>query len=81
MSSANASTVPGTHDGSGAGDCDLPYQFGRRPRTADPLPFTTRQFARLLVLRSQIGDGLFGAGDVAASSDAVGRGGLTSSRA
>src|SRR5262245_40720799 len=31
---------------------DEPYVFGRSPNARNPLPFTTRQFARLLVLRS-----------------------------
>src|SRR5215471_2353240 len=42
----------GSRDGSGAGDHDSPYTFGRRPRHATPYPFSTRQYARLLVLRS-----------------------------
>jgi hypothetical protein len=45
---------PGTKDGHGAGDHDQPYVFGRRPRALAPFPFTTRQYARLLVLRSRM---------------------------
>ncbi|HEY1293361.1 MAG TPA: hypothetical protein VGJ60_09785 [Chloroflexota bacterium] len=45
---------PGSRDGTGAGDHDVPYQFGRRPSVVAPYPFTTRQFARLLVLRSRL---------------------------
>jgi len=44
----------GSLDGYGAADCDLPYRFGRRPTSAAPFPFSTRQFARLLVLRSRV---------------------------
>jgi hypothetical protein len=49
-------------DGRGAGDRDVPFTFGRRPRAAAPYPFSTRQYARLLVLRSRIAAGLV-AGD------------------
>ena len=35
-------------------DHDQPYRFGRRPRAIAPYPFSTRQFARLLVLRSRV---------------------------
>ncbi len=55
------STGPvGTLDGSGAGDCDEPYRFGRRPRASAPFPFTERQYARLLVFRSRVQDRLAG---------------------
>ena len=47
-------TIDGSLDGEGAGDHDVPFSFGRRPRTAAPYPFSTRQFARLLVLRSRV---------------------------
>ena len=43
----------GSKDGSGAGDNDQPYTFGRRPRAIAPWPFTERQYARLLVLRGR----------------------------
>ncbi|HEY3059069.1 MAG TPA: hypothetical protein VGL99_08870 [Chloroflexota bacterium] len=33
---------------------DEPYRFGRRPSVAAPFPFTDRQFARLLALRSRL---------------------------
>jgi len=33
---------------------DEPYQFGRRPNSRAPYPFTERQFARLLILRSRL---------------------------
>ena len=56
----------GTRDGLGAGDHDLPYHFGWRPRASVPYPFNTRQYGRLLVLRGRVQDGLHGADDVAA---------------
>src|SRR5439155_10355848 len=31
----------GTHDGTGAGDHDQPYRFGRRPRATATYPFST----------------------------------------
>jgi hypothetical protein len=46
----------GSLDGIGAGDHDMPFRFGMRPRVEAPFPFSTRQFARLLVLRARIGD-------------------------
>jgi hypothetical protein len=54
----------GSRDGTGAGDRDLPYRFGSRPWTTVPYPFSTRQFARLLILRSRIHAGLFGSDDL-----------------
>jgi len=45
-----ASSAPGDHD--------LPYTFGRRPRMSHPYPFSMREYARLLVLRSRYQDGL-----------------------
>jgi hypothetical protein len=51
-------TRHGTCDGNGAGDHDLPYRFGRTPTSSAPYPFSTRQYARLLVLRSRIDAGL-----------------------
>jgi len=35
-------------------DYDEPYRFGRKPTVQAPFPFTERQFARLLVLRSRL---------------------------
>lgn len=49
----------GSRDGSGAGDHDQPYQFGRRPRAVAPWPFTERQYAHLLVLRGRVFDARF----------------------
>ena len=48
----------GSLDGSGAGDHDKPYRWGRRPRASAPFPFTERQYARLLVFRGRVHDGL-----------------------
>jgi hypothetical protein len=61
MSFAHSETtaLSGTRDGAGSGDRDVPYRFGRRPRSAAPFPFTTRQFARLLILRGQFSAGRF----------------------
>jgi hypothetical protein len=46
--------IVGTRDGVGAGDHDQPYRFGWRPKASVPYPFNTRQYARLLVLRSRV---------------------------
>ncbi|MBV9357170.1 MAG: hypothetical protein JO023_16790 [Chloroflexi bacterium] len=40
------------------GDHDAPYTFGRRPNVSHPYPFSIREYARLLVLRSRYRDGL-----------------------
>jgi hypothetical protein len=47
----------GSRDGIGAGDHDQPYRYGTRPTCAWTYPFTSRQFAHLLVLRGRIQDG------------------------
>jgi hypothetical protein len=44
---------PASLDGTGAGDHDQAYTFGRRPSLDAPFPFSTREYARLLVLRSR----------------------------
>jgi hypothetical protein len=49
-------------DGFGAGDHDVPYVFGGRPSVAAPFPFSTREFARLLVLRGRVRAELAGLG-------------------
>ena len=49
-------TGAGSKDGSGAGDNDQPYVFGRRPRAQAPWPFTERQYARLLLVRGRVQD-------------------------
>ena len=48
----------GSHDAEGAADHDQPYHFGRRPRAIASFPFSTQQYARLLVLRSRAQAGL-----------------------
>jgi hypothetical protein len=67
VQSAPTSTTSSSLDGSGAGDHDLPYRFGGRPRASAPHPFSTRQYARLLVLRSRVQAGLVGADDLRAA--------------
>ena len=49
------------------GDYDEEYRFGRRPRAIAPFPFTTQEFARLLVVRSRVQAGLLGTNDLAAA--------------
>ncbi len=44
----------GSLDGQGAADHDLPYTFSRLASVTAPLPFSTRQLARLLVLRGRV---------------------------
>src|SRR6266566_3007035 len=56
----DSSESVGSRDGHGAGDHDQPYRFGWRPRASVPYPFNTRQYARLLVLRSRLQDGVAG---------------------
>ena len=56
-------SVGESQDGVGAGDHDVPYVFGRLPRAAAPFPFSMREFARLMVLRSRYCGGLV-TGDV-----------------
>jgi hypothetical protein len=46
--------ISGSKDGNTAADHDEPYRFGRRPNARAPYPFTERQYARLLILRSRI---------------------------
>jgi hypothetical protein len=58
----------GSQDGQGAGDHDQPYRFGWRPRASVPYPFNTRQYARLLVLRSRLGERLPGEDDLGAAA-------------
>jgi hypothetical protein len=47
---------PGSRYGQGAGDHDQAYTFGGRPTSLRPFPFSTRQYARLLVLHSKLGE-------------------------
>jgi hypothetical protein len=58
---------PGSLDGDGAGDHDQPYRFGWRPRASVPYPFNTRQYARLLILRSRLQDSCVEAAEDAAA--------------
>jgi hypothetical protein len=44
----------GSFDGQGGGDHDKPYAFGRLPSSAAPFPFTTREFARLLIVHGRV---------------------------
>ena len=48
-----------------AGDHDIPYVFGRRPRALAPFPLSTREFARLLIVRSRVRAGAWRADDEA----------------
>ncbi len=54
----NVASYIGSLDGDGAGDHDQAYRFGWRPRASAPYPFNTRQFIRLLVMRSRLHDHL-----------------------
>ena len=51
-------SVTGTLDGLGAGDHDQPYYSGWKPTSRTPYPFSIRQYARLLALRSRLEAGL-----------------------
>jgi hypothetical protein len=63
MNPIQAGTIAaGSLDGTGAGDHDIPYRFFR-PRATVPYPFSTRQYARLLILRSRVEAGLLGPDD------------------
>jgi hypothetical protein len=59
-------------DGFGAADHDCRYVFGRLPRALAPFPFSTRQFARLLILRGRIRAGAL-ADDVCVSGMTQGK--------
>ena len=37
-------------------DHDQPYRFGLQPRSSHPFPFSTREYARLLIFRGRIRD-------------------------
>ena len=52
-----------SHDGVGAGDHDVPFTFGARPRALAPFPFTTHEYVRLLIVRSRVDAGVLGADD------------------
>ena len=59
-STQNGFGSAGSLDGSGTGDHDQPYRSGRRPSASTPYPFSTRQYARLLILRGRVQDHGFG---------------------
>jgi aldo/keto reductase family protein len=46
----------GLRDADDAGDHDQPYRFGLRPCVDTPYLFNTREYARLLVLKSRVRD-------------------------
>jgi hypothetical protein len=52
----NSLSSAGSLDGGGTADHDQPYRFGRRPSASAPYPFSTRQYARLLILRGRVQD-------------------------
>jgi hypothetical protein len=57
MDATNASQinpVNRAHDIVAAASYDEEYRFGRKPNTRAPFPFTEREFARLLIVRSRI---------------------------
>jgi hypothetical protein len=64
----NVASSIGSLDGDGAGDHDQAYRFGWRPRASAPYPFNTRQFIRLLVMRSRFHDLLARQGEDVATS-------------
>ena len=64
----NVASSIGSLDGDGAGDHDQAYRFGWRPRASAPYPFNTRQFIRLLVMRSRFHDHLAREGEDVATS-------------
>ena len=47
-------TTDPSRDGSGAGDHDSPYRFGRKPSSSATYPFSTREYIRLLIVRSRV---------------------------
>ena len=56
VSQHETNPIAGSLDGTGAGDHDKQYDFGWRPRASTTGPFSTREYARLLVLRSRVQD-------------------------
>ncbi len=50
---AQSEAATGSKDGTGAGDNDMPYVFGRVPHANAPFPFTVMQFAHLIIQRSK----------------------------
>ena len=70
MSTRILVAAPESLDGTGSGDHDQPYVFGRRPTVVAPLPFSIRELARLLVVRSRLESGGDPGPDQAAQGDA-----------
>jgi hypothetical protein len=60
-----------SRDGRGWGDHDVPFTFGQAPSVAAPLPFSTRQFARLLILRGRAQEGFYDEDRAPRSPDAT----------
>lgn len=57
MDATNASHINAAryaHDAIAATSYDEEYRFGRKPNTRAPFPFTEREFARLLIVRSRV---------------------------
>ena len=46
--------LPGTKDGSGAGDHDEAFRFGYRPSVRWTYPFSVSQYSRLLIMRGRV---------------------------
>jgi hypothetical protein len=65
---AQTESTFGSLDGTGAADHDIAFHFGRRPSAVAPYPFSTRQYARLLVLPSRFQDRLIQGDDDTAIS-------------
>jgi hypothetical protein len=57
LQAPTGATIEGTLDSSGAGDHDQPYRFGRKPSAMQPFPFSTHEFARLLIVRGRLQSG------------------------
>lgn len=53
-SSIDPQLLQESRDGTGAGDHDIEFVFGHVPHALAPFPFSTRQSARLMVLRSHL---------------------------
>jgi hypothetical protein len=62
--STDTAAFQGTKDGQGAADRDCPYEFNQLPRAHAPAPFSVREYARLLLLRGRVREGVFAMDDV-----------------
>jgi hypothetical protein len=47
-------SLDGSRDGTGAADNDQPYQFGHTSTCTWPYPFSSLEFARLLIVRGRV---------------------------